>query len=166
VLTAVLGIVAQVQVTRFCQRHWTPARAVAIGLLVMGGAFVLLGACVALPTSAVGMVQLAPVLIAAAILMLGTLIAQPFALDLTATLGHDERLVGTYFGVYYLSLGIGGAAGNLLIGVSCDFAQTSGLQALPWALLAGAGALSAAAVLTLEKRGVLSGSRWSLDAPP
>ena len=164
VISAFLGIVAQVHVTRVCQRYWTPARAVALGLLVMCSAFVLLGACVALPTPPARLVQLAPVLLAAAILMLGTLIAQPFALDLTASLGNADRLVGTYFGVYYLSLGIGGAAGNLLMGTTFDFAQATGLRVLPWALLAAIGAASAVAVLALERRGTFSRPGWSLDS--
>jgi hypothetical protein len=81
----------------------------------------------------------------------------------TASLGNDGRLVGTYFGVYYLSLGIGGAAGNLLIGTSFDFAQATGLQALPGVLLALIGALSAVMVLTLERCGIFSRAGWSLD---
>jgi MFS family permease len=156
VLSAVLGIIAQVQVTALSQRYWTPARAVAIGLLVMGSAFVLLGVWNALPTSTNQIVQLAAVLTATAILTLGTLIAQPFALDLTASLGNSERLIGTYFAFYYLSLGIGGAAGNLLIGWSFDVAQTLRLELLPWALLAAIGLASAADVLGLERCGILS----------
>ncbi len=91
VISAILGVAAQVHVTAFSQR-WAPARAVAIGLAVMGSAFILLGAARALPPSTVVFFQLAPVLLATAILTLGTLIAQPFALDLTANLGNNDRL--------------------------------------------------------------------------
>jgi MFS family permease len=159
VLSAIVGIVAQIQVTALSRRFWTPARAVTIGLLVMGSAFVLLGVCTALPTSDVPIVQLAPVLAATVILTLGTLIAQPFALDLTVRLGNNERLVGTYFGLYYLSLGIGGAAGNVVIGGSFDVAQTSGLQVLPWVLLVVIAVASATAVTALDRRGLVPGER-------
>jgi dipeptide/tripeptide permease len=153
VLSAIVGIVFQVHVTAFSRQHWAPARTVAIGLLVMSCAFVLLGFATALPPL-VPVVQLSIVLASTAVLTLGTLIAQPFALDMTASLG-SERLVGTYFGVYYLSLGIGGALGNLFVGMSFDLAQGIGVAALPWTLLAVIGVASAAAVLGLERRGLL-----------
>jgi MFS family permease len=159
VLSAIVGIVAQIQVTALSKRYWTPARAVTIGLLVMGSAFVLLGVCTVLPSSDVPIVQLAPVLLATVILTLGTLIAQPFALDLTVRLGNNERLIGTYFGLYYLSLGIGGAAGNLVVGTSFDVAQAAGLQVLPWLLLVVIAVASAAAVTALDRRGLVPGER-------
>jgi MFS family permease len=165
VLSAVIGIIAQMPVTAFSKRYWGPARAVTVGLLVMGSAFVLLGICTALPSSDVPLVQLAPVLLATALLTLGELIAQPFALDLTVRLGNNERLVGTYFGVYYLSLGIGGAAGNLIVGVSFDVAQASGLQVLPWVLLVVVAVASATAVTALDRRGLVPGDHRPAVSP-
>jgi MFS family permease len=156
VLSAVLGIIAQVQVTAFSQRRWSPARAIVMGLLVMGSAFVVLGLWLGLPASANEILQLMPVLVGTAILALGTLIVQPFALDLTARLGNSERLIGTYFAFYYLCLGIGGALGNVLIGWSFDVAQVIGVAVLPWLLLAMIGLASAGAVFTLERRGLFS----------
>ena len=152
VLSAIIGITAQVKVTELSQRYWTPVRAVAIGLLVMGSAFVLLGVSTALPGSDVGVVQMAPVLFATALLTLGSLIAQPFAMDLTVRLGNNSRLVGTYFGLYYLSLGIGGAAGNTLIGASFDLAEAVGARLLPWALLSTIAIASATTVMLLDQR--------------
>jgi peptidoglycan/LPS O-acetylase OafA/YrhL len=105
VLSAILGIVAQVPVTAWSQRHWTPPRAVVVGLLVIGAAFVLAGTSTAPPGSTDRFLQLAPVIAATAVLTLGTLIVQPFALDLTGSLGNSQRLIGTYFAFYYLSLG-------------------------------------------------------------
>jgi predicted MFS family arabinose efflux permease len=156
VLSAVLGIVAQVPVTAWSERHWTPPRAIAIGLLVMGGAFAFMCAWTALPIGNVVLLQLGSVLAATAVLTFGTLIAQPFALDLTVSLAHTPRLIGTYFAFYYLSLGIGGAAGNVLAGWSFDVAHTLGLDALPWLVLASIGLGSAAVVLGLERRGLLT----------
>jgi hypothetical protein len=158
-LSAVVGIIAQMQVTSWSKRHWAPARAVSMGLLVMGSAFVVLGACTVLPSSDVPIVQLAPVLLATMMLTLGTLIAQPFALDLTIRLGNNGRLIGTYFGLYYLSLGIGGATGNLVIGMSFDVAQAAGLHVLPWMLLVLVAVASATAVLVLDRRGLVPAER-------
>jgi MFS family permease len=158
-LSAVVGIIAQMQVTAWSKRHWAPVRAVSMGLLVMGSAFVVLGACTVLPSSDVPIVQLAPVLLATMMLTLGTLIAQPFALDLTIRLGNNERLIGTYFGLYYLSLGIGGATGNLVIGMSFDVAQAAGLHVLPWMLLVLVAVASATAVLALDRRGLVPAER-------
>lgn len=173
-LAAVLSMAAQVPVTSFSQRRWTPARAITVGLAVMGLAFVpLLLAAPLLPVSpaALGALlpegaaalagplasafNLAPVLLATVLLTLGSLIAQPFAMEQIPLLGRG-RLLGTYFGVYYLSLGLGGLAGNLLVGAGFDLARRSGLDGLPWALLLLVGCLSAASVAALERRGALA----------
>jgi Na+/melibiose symporter-like transporter len=140
VLSAALGILAQVPLTRFGQARWQPPRAVAFGLLVMGAAFIPL----------MFDSSLAPVLVATALLMLGSLLAQPFAMDLVAELSGG-RLVGTYFGVYYLALGIGGAGGQVLAGLGFDFGQRLNLPVLPWLVLLAIAATSALGLVAYER---------------
>ncbi|GAB4194105.1 MAG: hypothetical protein OHK0022_09710 [Roseiflexaceae bacterium] len=173
-IAAVLSMVAQVHLTNFSQRRWSPARAISIGLATMGLAFVpLLLATPLLPVPpealrgvlpagigsfagfAAGAINFAPVLLATVLLTVGSLIAQPFAMGLIPVLGR-ERLLGTYFGVYYLSLGLGGLLGNLLAGVGFDMARRSGFDGLPWMLLLLVGCCSAASIAALERRGALT----------
>lgn len=176
-LAAVISMLAQVQVTAFSQARWTPAQAIALGLAVMGLAFVpLLLAAPLLPLRAEALLpllppaagalagplasaaNLAPVLVATGLLTLGSLIAQPFALEMIPLLGRAE-LLGTYFGVYYLALGVGGMLGNLLAGAGFDAARSTGLDGLPWALLLLVGCASAAAVAALGRQGALAETR-------
>ncbi|HEU4321553.1 MAG TPA: MFS transporter, partial [Roseiflexaceae bacterium] len=171
-LAAVLSIGLQVPITAWSQRRWTPARAITVGLATMGLAFVpLLLTAPLLPVSPdalrgllsgdeaagllVGALNLAPVVLATALLTLGSLIAQPFAMGMIPQLGGG-RLLGTYYGVYYLALGLGGLVGNLLAGAAFDAARRSGLDGLPWTLLVLIGCCSAASVAALERRGTLA----------
>jgi MFS family permease len=166
VLSAVVGIVAQVPLTRFGKRRWQPPRAIAVGLLVMGAAFLPLlfdyrlmdqsvlarlgGVSPEFHLFVIGWLSLLPVLLATALLMIGSLLAQPFAMDLVADLSGG-RLVGTYFGVYYLTLGIGGAGGQVLAGLGFDLGQRLNLAALPWLLLLAIAAISALGVVIFER---------------
>lgn len=178
-LSAVLSILAQVRVTAYCKARWQPPRAIALGLLLMGLAFVppLLSAWllplgqastpVPLPgnwSAAIpgvfrelltDAVILSPVLLSTAILALGVIVAQPFAMSMIPTLSAG-RLVGTYFGVYYLASGLGGAFGNFASGLAFDLEHQVGLAGLPWLLLVLIGIASASSVAELDRRGMLA----------
>ncbi len=178
-LSAVLSILAQVRVTAYCKARWQPSRAIAGGLLLMGLAFVppflatwvlpvgLVNVSLPFPgrwgAAAPGLfaelltdaVNLSPVLLSTAMLTLGVIIAQPFAMSLIPTLSAG-RLVGTYFGVYYLASGLGGAFGNFASGLAFDLEHQAGLAGLPWLLLVLIGIASATSVAELDRRGMLA----------
>ncbi|MBI4495126.1 MAG: MFS transporter [Chloroflexi bacterium] len=177
-VSGVLGIVGQVAVTSYCKAHWRPVISIVIGLALMGLAFVPLFvaapfvplAPLAVPTAWLGAggealaaplgqgvattINLAPVLASSAVLTLGVMISLPFAMDLVATLGAG-RMVGTYYGLYYLASGFGSAGGNLVVGAAMDVGQDLGLIGLPWLLLVLLGLASAASIAALDRWGLL-----------
>jgi hypothetical protein len=79
------------------------------------------------------------------------MVVQPFALSLIPSLGGN-RLLGTYFGFYYLVQGSGTILGNLAIGAAFDAGTDLGLQGLPWLLLLGLGLASAAGIAALDRK--------------
>ena len=85
------------------------------------------------------------------LLVLGTMLVQPFALSLIPRLG-DDRLLGTYYGGYYLVQGSGAVVGNLMIGAALDAGQRLGVPSVPWLLLLGLGAASAMRIAALDRQ--------------
>lgn len=179
-LSAGLGVLAQWRVTAFSVRRWRPSQAIAVGLTLMGAAFApelasagllpltpqslqdLLPGLVGLDWSApqarllLDLINLSPVLISASLLSLGIMVSLPFAMDMIPTLSAG-RLVGTYYGLYYVISGLGTTLGNLAIGIAFDAGQGLGFGGLPWMLLVTLGGASAAAVLALDRSGMLAG---------
>ena len=74
-----------------------------------------------------------------------------FALSLIPILG-DNRLLGTYYGCYYLVQGSGAVVGNLMIGAALDAGQRLGVPSLPWLLLLSLGATSAMRIAALDRQ--------------
>ena len=166
-ICALLSIIAQVHITAYLKAHWRPLQAIAVGLTVMGGAFLpLLAARTFLPIHTlhgvfgdathvqavlIGAINFSPAFASAMLLSLGTMVVQPFALSLIPSLGGN-RLLGTYFGFYYLVQGSGTIVGNLVIGAALDTGTSLGLQGLPWLLLLGLGLASAASIAALDRK--------------
>jgi hypothetical protein len=96
-------------------------------------------------------INLSPVCVSAMLLMLGTMLVQPFVLSLIPILG-DHRLLGTYYGGYYLVQGSGAVVGNLMIGAALDTGQRLGVPSVPWLLLLGLGAASAMRIAALDRQ--------------
>ncbi|QDY81467.1 MFS transporter [Streptomyces qinzhouensis] len=162
VLFAVSGlstVLLQRRVTDWCRSRTEPGRALVLGLLVMGAAFLPLAAATALPLPDGGpgraALAVVPPVLAALLLALGTMIAYPFEMDTVVRLG-GERLVATHYGLYNTVCGIGITLGNLLTGAALDAARDAGLPALPWTLLTSLGLLCALALHTLHRTGRLA----------
>ncbi|MGW1279983.1 MFS transporter [Streptomyces tsukubensis] len=152
-------ILFQRRVTDWCRARTEPGRALVLGLLVMGAAFVPLAAATALPLPEAGpgrtALAVVPPALAALLLALGTMIAYPFEMDTVVRLG-GERRVATHYGLYNTVCGIGITVGNLLTGAALDTARNAGLPALPWAVLTALGLLCALALHTLHRTGRLT----------
>jgi MFS family permease len=163
---AILSIAAQVEVTAFSVARWRPPLAIATGMALMGLSFVpVLLASPVLPVDMLGLANLAPVVLTVALLELGVMLAQPFAMDLIPTLGAG-RLIGTYIGMYYLVQGVGGALGNLATGAAFDLARDTHLVSLPWVALTLVGLASATSIVLLDRRGLLSRPATAAAAQP
>jgi MFS family permease len=166
-ICALLSIIAQVHITAYLKARWRPLHVIAMGLTVMGGAFLpLLAARTFLPIHTlqgvfgdathvqavlIGAINISPAFASAIFLSLGTMVVQPFALSQIPSLGGN-RLMGTYFGFYYLVQGIGTVVGNLVIGATLDAGTTLGLQSLPWLLLLSLGLASATSIAALDRK--------------
>jgi DHA1 family multidrug resistance protein-like MFS transporter len=107
-----------------------------MGLLVWGMAILSLG---------IGLVGLASgvptILLATFVFSIGVILARPGQETVTANLA-DPAARGTYFGVAYFSMAIGGGLGNLVGGVAYDFGREHDLQLATWVLFAAIGAAS------------------------
>ncbi len=107
-----------------------------MGLLVWGMAILSLG---------IGMVGLAggvpTLLLATFVFSIGVILARPGQETVTANLA-DPAARGTYFGVAYFSMAVGGGLGNLVGGVAYDFGLEHDLQLATWVMFAAIGAIS------------------------
>jgi DHA1 family multidrug resistance protein-like MFS transporter len=84
------------------------------------------------------------------IFTLGTLLATPTQLSVTAALA-DERALGSYFGVSSLALAFGGSLGHMAGGLMIDAARAIGQPALPWLTFALVGLGSAIGMAMLAE---------------
>jgi predicted MFS family arabinose efflux permease len=142
-VSAVATLLLQVPITRALTTRTTPGRAIALGLAVMGAGFLA-------PALMTGIV---PVLIAALLLAIGVVIAQPFVYELIPAFGR-KGLEGTYFGMFYLASGIVAAIGNAAIGWTIGVAGR--LAAL---LCVAIGLVCAAGVAWLHHRGAMTATQ-------
>jgi hypothetical protein len=165
---ALLNILAQVHITAYLKARWRPLPAITLGLVLMAAAFVpMLVAGPFLPLDAtqvatspaetvhvflIKALNLSPAVLSVVLLSLGAMTLQPFVLSLIPVLGGN-RLLGTYFGFYYMVQGVGVIVGNLTLGVAFDLGQAWGLTSVPWLLLLGLGLASAFSIMALDGRG-------------
>ncbi len=94
-------------------------------------------------------------LIAAAVLAVGSAAVFPFEMDTVVSLSGN-RLVGTHYGFYNTIVGVGILAGNLATGTLMQVARDAGAEELIWVALAVVGLMSAAALYHLDRAGRLA----------
>ena len=151
-------ILGQKRVTAWCKGRLEPGAAVALGIAVMGGAFLplLLTSSAEGETGVLGAASvIGPTTLSALLIALGTMIAFPFEMDTIVRLSGGN-LVATHYGLYNTIAGLGITAGNLLTGLALGGAREAGLPAAPWLGLALVGAISALAVRALQSSGSLA----------
>jgi hypothetical protein len=164
-VSSLLAIAGQLRVTAWCKRRWGPGRCLVAGLVLMASAFVSPLLTAAAPPAAdtgATVVLLAPLVLSAALLALGTIVVFPFEMDTIVTLSGN-RLVATHYGLYSTICGVGIMLGNLLTGGALDLARSTGLAALPWLALAAIGQLCAAGIAVLDRGRRLDLSRLASD---
>ncbi|HJT02307.1 MAG TPA: MFS transporter [Pseudonocardiaceae bacterium] len=156
-VSGLLAIAGQMRITAWCKNRWGPGRCLVAGLGLMAAAFLpplATATTEASTTTTPVAVLLAPLVLSAALLALGTIVVFPFEMDTIVTLS-DNRLVATHYGLYNTVCGIGIMLGNLLTGTALDLGRAAGLPTLPWLALAGIGLLCAAGVSGLDRAGRL-----------
>ncbi|GAA3641534.1 MFS transporter [Lentzea roselyniae] len=139
-VSGVLAVVGQMRVTAWARVRFGPDRSLAIGMLVLGLAF--------LPAIFGGWAGL---VLCAALLALGTMVVFPFEMDKIVSLA-DDRLVATHYGLYHTVVGVGILLGNLLTGIAFDAAARAGVPWVPWLALTSVGLGCAWALKKLASR--------------
>ncbi|SFQ60346.1 Predicted arabinose efflux permease, MFS family [Amycolatopsis arida] len=152
-VSGVLAIAGQLRITGWCRSRWRPGRCLAVGLLLMGAAF--LPPALTAGEAGGGWPVFVPLLVAAAALGLGVVVVFPFEMDTIVSLAGN-RMVATHYGLYNTICGVGIAVGNLGTGAALDLARAGGVPWAPWVVLAGVGVLCAAGVHLLSRSGRLA----------
>lgn len=142
-LSAGLAVVLQYPLLRLVERYWRTRAALVAAVLAVGLSLGLMGFAA----------TFGQLLACVALYSLGTMLVYPTQQTLTARLA-PAGMTGSYFGFSAISLGLGGAAGNLLGGLLMDAGTRLGLPLLPWLTLMGVGV------------GTALGLRWALREVP
>ncbi|MFD3429752.1 MFS transporter [Nocardia fluminea] len=160
VVETIAVVALQVRVTTVLARRPERGPAMALGMAVIGAAFLLPPAVAGVVTIegnslADTVLRVAPVVAAAVLLAIGVTAVQPFVNEAIGRFAGN-RLTGTYFGAFYLASGLFTVVATSITGAVLD--HTGGPLSWPPALLcAAAGLLSALALLRLHRRNLLPG---------
>jgi hypothetical protein len=158
-VSAGVAAAGQLRLTAWARARWSPQRAIVYGITVMGVSFTPLLFTADLPSgSGAGAraAALAALVLAAALLALGTALVYPFEMDTVVSLSGG-RLVATHYGLYNTVSGLGITLGNLTTGALWD--ATSGQPRLIWLALSAVGGLCALSVAALARNGKLHPAR-------
>ncbi|MCW2880757.1 MAG: hypothetical protein JWQ95_4857 [Sphaerisporangium sp.] len=162
-MSAVLVILFQSRVATWARRRWSAVQSMVRGLVVMALAFAPL-VVISAPTPPIMAseelaehVAILPMLAAAALLALGSMLICPFEMDVIVRLSGGH-LVATHYGLYATVSGVAITVGSLVTGTIWDAAARAGLTWLPWAGLALVGACCALAVMLLDRMNLLAGA--------
>ncbi|MQS08894.1 MFS transporter, partial [Streptomyces alkaliphilus] len=156
----VAGLTLQLRITTRLKRRGRRGRWISLGLALMGLAFLIPLPVVGVSDpgvpdgTAAAALRLLPVLLAALVLYLGVMTAQPFVMELVPAFGRSS-LTGTHLGVFYMVSGLAAALGNILVGWTMDLGENPGISWLPWVCCAAIGLASAGGVALLSRRSLL-----------
>lgn len=142
-LAAGLAVVLQYPLLRLVERRVRTRVALVAAVLTVGLSLGLMGFAA----------TFGQLLACVALYSLGTMLVYPTQQTLTARLA-PPGLIGSYFGFSAISLGLGGAVGNLVGGLLIDVGARLGVPLLPWLTLMGVGVVTAL------------GLRWALREVP
>lgn len=146
VVSGLLAIAGQLRITAWARERWRPGRCLVIGMGILAAAFLP-------PTLATG--SALALILAAAVLSLGTLVVFPFEMDTIIRLS-GSHLVATHYGFYNTIVGVGIMLGNLFTGTVFDLARDAGMPQLPWVGLTLIGLACALGLHLLERSQTLT----------
>ncbi|MGW3334552.1 MFS transporter [Streptomyces rubiginosohelvolus] len=151
VVSAAIAVVGQLRLTAWAKKRWSSHQALAVGLSLMGLAFVPL----AFTPDDAPVLALTALVAAVVLLAVGGAIIYPFEMETVVVL-CDNRLVATHYGFYNTVSGLGITLGNLAVGAVWDFAQSHRMEWLTWGALVATGLACAASVIVLARTGILT----------
>ncbi|MCX4768771.1 MFS transporter [Streptomyces sp. NBC_01285] len=164
-VSALVAVAGQLRLTDWARKRLDAPKAIAIGLAVMGAAFLAMLPGPHHTAHGLGAVLgLAGLVACAALLAAGSALLYPFEMDTLVRLS-GERLVATYYGAYSTVAGIAVAGGNLAVGAVFDLAARTHTPWLPWAALTALGLGCATALTSLRRTGHLHPAPAAAPAP-
>ncbi|MGW5310800.1 MFS transporter [Nocardia thailandica] len=148
VVSGVVAVAGQLRITAWLRDRWGAGRSLVAGMVTLAVAFLPL---VLVPTPGLfgTAAAVTALLLATALLAVGTAAVFPFEMDTVVTLAGG-RLVATHYGFYNTVVGVGILAGNLATGAVLGAARDAGLDWAVWAGLAGIGGVAAVALHRLD----------------
>nr|WP_084514386.1 MFS transporter [Nocardia acidivorans] len=164
VISGVVAVAGQLRITAWLRRRWGTSRSLVAGMAMLALAFLPL---VIVPgTGGFGPVAaVAALLIAAALLAVGSAAVFPFEMDTVVSLS-ENRLVATHYGFYNTVVGIGILIGNLATGAVVGAARAAGADRAVWIGLILIGAVATAALYAQDRALTRSECRPSDRLPP
>ncbi|WP_040792526.1 MFS transporter [Nocardia paucivorans] len=149
VVSGVVAVAGQLRITAWFRSRWGSGRALVVGMGVLAVAFLPL---VIVPDAQrFGVIMaIGALLMAAALLAIGTAAVFPFEMDTVVSLAGN-RLVATHYGCYNTVVGIGILMGNLATGAIVDAARDAGLDRAVWVGLIAVGAVGAFALHRVDR---------------
>jgi MFS family permease len=155
-VSTVVGIALNVRIAAWGGRRRPPGTCVAMGLALMGAGFVPVAVSAPLLPAASSITPAAalPVLAGTVVFTFGIALANPFTMQVLPVVG-SERLIGTYYGFFYLVSALLAAAVSAAAGALLDLGGAGWRAAAPVALLA-VGLAGAVGTALLQRRGLLS----------
>ncbi|MFE3259229.1 MFS transporter [Nocardia sp. NPDC059229] len=149
VISGLVAVAGQLRITAWFRKRWGTGRGLVVGVALLAAAFVPLAVLPA-PRPFGAPAAIGALLLAAAVLAVGTAAVFPFEMD-TVVSRSGNRLVATHYGFYNTVVGIGILVGNLATGALLGAAHAVGADWAVWLGLAVIGALAAFALHALNR---------------
>ncbi|MFI6366162.1 MFS transporter [Nocardia sp. NPDC050630] len=149
VISGVVAVVGQLRITAWLRTRWRGGRSLVVGMSLLAVSFLPV-ALVPDPQRFGTVAAIVALLVAAALLAIGTAAVFPFEMDTVVSLAHG-RLVATHYGFYNTVVGIGILIGNLTTGAVVGAAHAAGSDWAVWVGFAAIGALAALALHRLDR---------------
>jgi DHA1 family multidrug resistance protein-like MFS transporter len=144
-VNAIIAVVLQVPALRLAQKYLWPLPILIVGTL-----------CVAFGLGAVAWVtNITQLYLAVSFFALGTVLVMPTTQTVAATMA-SPRARGAYFGFNSLAVAVGGGLGQLTGGMLVDLAVSLNFPALPWAVSAVVGLITAVGLTSFYRRNRLA----------
>ncbi|MBF6301966.1 MFS transporter [Nocardia amamiensis] len=149
VISGVVAVAGQLRITAWLRSRWSTGRSLVVGMSLLAASFLPL-ALVPGPQRFGAEAAIAALLVAAALLAVGTAAVFPFEMDTVVSLANG-RLVATHYGFYNTVVGVGILIGNLATGAVVGAAHDAGADWAVWVGLIAIGALAALALHGLDR---------------
>ncbi|WTZ54786.1 MFS transporter [Nocardia sp. NBC_01388] len=149
VISGVVAVAGQLRITAWFRARWGTGRSLVAGMSLLAVSFLPL-AIVPGPQLFGSAVAVGALLLATALLAVGTAAVFPFEMDTVVSLAGG-KLVATHYGFYNTVVGVGILAGNLATGAVVGAARAAGADWAVWVGLMVIGAVGAFALHRLDR---------------